>query len=98
MAVGRAKRHRERFGNPLGKLPGKIALPERGIVAGLETGHGGKGQFVVDAGIIDAKRGREEAVADNFVGKAFTEGNDIIASPDRPARKRRIDMKILRIC
>jgi hypothetical protein len=76
--------HRERFGNPLGEFTGKIPLPERRIVAGLEAGHGGKGQLVLDAGILDAKRGREKAVADNFVGKTFTGGTSIIASPTGP--------------
>jgi hypothetical protein len=75
--------HRERFGNPLGEFTGKIPLPERRIVAGLEAGHGGKGQFVLDAGILDAKRGREKAVADNWA-KLLLEGRALLRA--RPAR------------
>src|SRR6266481_875570 len=49
-AIGRSKRNRERLGDPLGKFRGYIALPEGGIVAGLEIGYGRKRQLIVDAG------------------------------------------------
>ena len=96
--VGRAERYREILGDPLGELAGYIALPDRRNVAGLEAVDGRKRQFVVDAGIVDAERGRKEAIADDFVGGALTEGNERDREPDRPARKRRIDMRILRKC
>ena len=92
--VGRAERYREILGDPLGKLAGNIALPHRRNVAGVEAVDGWKRQLVVDAGIVDAERGREEAIADDLVGSASLRGTSAIASPDRPARKRRIDMEI----
>ena len=36
---GRPKRHRECLGDPFGKLPRKITLPDRRIVAGVEIVH-----------------------------------------------------------
>ena len=70
--VSRAERDREILGDPFGKLPGNIALPHRRDVAGPETVDGWNGQFVIDAGIVDPERGRKKAVADDFVGGAFT--------------------------
>ena len=80
-AIGRSKRHRERLGDAFGKFGRYIALPEGGIVAGLEIGDGRKGQFIVDAGIVDAERRGKEAVADDFVGDAFTKRNEHYREP-----------------
>jgi hypothetical protein len=74
--VSRAERDREVLGDPLGKLRGNVTLPHRRIVAGIETVDGRNGQFVVDAGIVDAERGREKAIADDLVGDAFSERNE----------------------
>src|SRR5215471_20980583 len=68
--VARAKRYRKILGDPLGELGGDVALPHRRNISGLETIDGGKRQFVIDAGIVDGKRGWEEAIADDFVGAA----------------------------
>src|ERR1700716_1223456 len=79
--IGRAKRHGEILGDPFGKLGGHIALPHGRNVAGLEAVNSGKRQLVVDAGIIDAERCRKEAIADDFVGEASTEGNERYREP-----------------
>ena len=80
-AVGRAERNREILGDPFGEFSGNIALPERRIVAGLETGDGRKRQLVVDAGIVDPERCRKEAIADDFVRNALAEGNERDGEP-----------------
>src|SRR5258707_1960561 len=82
-AVGRSKRHRYGLGDPLGKCRGYISLPEGGIVAGAEIGHGRKRQLIVDAGIVDAKGCREKAVTDDFVGDALSEWNERYGEPGK---------------
>ena len=76
MAVSWTERHCERLGDPFGELSGEIELSEGGIVSGLDTRDGRKREFVVDAGIVNAERGRKEAVADDFVGDASTKGDE----------------------
>src|SRR5262249_30989336 len=53
--VGRAERHRKVLRDALGELSGNVALTNRRNVAGVEAVDGGKGQLVVDAGIVDRK-------------------------------------------
>src|SRR6478672_6853283 len=81
LAIGRSKRYRERLGDPFGKFAGKVALSERRIVAGLETGDGRKRQLVVDTGVVDSKRCRKKAVADDFVGEASAARNERDGEP-----------------
>src|ERR1700730_7414851 len=81
--VSRAERYREIFGDPFGELSGYIALPHRRNVAGLEAVDRRKGQFIVDAGIVDAERGGKEAIADDFVGDALTKGNERYGEPGK---------------
>ena len=56
-------------------------MPDRRIVAGLETIDGRKRELIVHAGVIDAKRGGKEAIADDFVGDALIEGNEHYREP-----------------
>jgi len=44
----------------------------RCLTDGSSVGDSRKRQLVVDAGIVDAERCRKEAVADYFMGGAFT--------------------------
>ncbi len=74
--MGGPKRHREGFSDAFGKLGGYIALPEGGIVAGLEIRDRRKRQFIVDSGILDPERCGKEAVTDDFVGDASSERNE----------------------
>src|SRR5689334_18060819 len=74
--VSRTKRYRKILGDPLGELAGDIALSHRRNVAGLEIVDRWKRQLVIDAGIVDGERGREEAIADDFVGCALTNRNE----------------------
>src|SRR5450631_3597971 len=85
MAISRTNRYCEGLSDPLGEFTGKIALSERWIVAGLEAGDSRKRQLIVDAGIIDRKCGRKEAIADDFVGDASADGNERYGEP-RQAR------------
>ena len=79
--IGRTERHREILGNALGELCGYIALPHWRVIAGLETVDGGKRHLVIDAGIVDAERGRKETISYDFVGDASIEGNERYGKP-----------------
>ena len=88
MAVRDTERNRERLGDPLGELTGNIALLEGRIVAGLEGGDRRDRKLVVDAGIIDPEGGRKKAVANDFVGSAFTNWNERNREPRQAPRAR----------
>src|ERR1700694_724503 len=79
--VSRAERDREILGDPFRKLRRNIALAHWRIVASLETIDGRQRHLIIDAGIIDTKRCRKEAIADDFVGEAFTKGNKHYGEP-----------------
>jgi hypothetical protein len=96
--VGRAKRYREILSDPLGKLPGYIALPHWRNVAGLEAIDGWKRQFVVDAGIVDGKSGWEKAVSHDFMGGALSEWNERYGEPWQARAPKTDRHEILRKC
>ena len=79
--MGCADRDREGLGNSFRKFSREIALSERRVVAGLEIGDRREGKLVVHTGVVDAERGRKEAVADNFVGGGPAKWNECEREP-----------------
>src|SRR5579862_164066 len=67
MRPGRRDRNGEILGDAFGVFAGDVEFLDRRIVAGLESRYRRHRQFVGDAGVVDGKRRREHAVADDLM-------------------------------